>query len=251
MNRYQNLMALYLYHPQSFLKISAKSIHKFSSNMLTDRQTGHGSLPKFNSWLFVTSSIFPENFIESHSWLYFPQLFFPQAQTTSAHIHPLYQITALPPVLSSSLPHFSLSSTMSVHTYSSDTSSQKHWTSCSLPPFSVSHSAVGTTPSYNIFLPVTPRPPFFHHFLTVPADILVSPTLKLTSTSTPPSLPICDLKYLEWSTSSNMSPFKLTFSLPIHLLKTTHHLTLIHICFQLSFFTYPSKLLQRILQVSH
>ena len=34
---YQNLMAHYLYHPQSMLKISLKSIHKFSSNMPTDR----------------------------------------------------------------------------------------------------------------------------------------------------------------------------------------------------------------------
>ena len=39
-NRYQNLMAHHLYHPQSFLKISSKSIHKFLSNMLrqTDKQ---------------------------------------------------------------------------------------------------------------------------------------------------------------------------------------------------------------------
>ena len=37
-DRYQNLMACYLYHPQSFLKISSKSIHKFSSN-LANRQT--------------------------------------------------------------------------------------------------------------------------------------------------------------------------------------------------------------------
>ena len=64
MDRHQNLMARYLYHPQSFLKISSKSIHKFSSNKLTDRQTGHRSLPKFNGLLLVASSIFPKNFIE-------------------------------------------------------------------------------------------------------------------------------------------------------------------------------------------
>ena len=40
-DRYQNLMARSLYQRQSFLKISLKSIHKFSSNMLTDRQTAH------------------------------------------------------------------------------------------------------------------------------------------------------------------------------------------------------------------
>ena len=58
-------MARYLYHPQSFLKISSKPTDKFSSNMLTDRQTGHGSLPKCYGLLLVPSSIFPENFIKS------------------------------------------------------------------------------------------------------------------------------------------------------------------------------------------
>ena len=58
-DHYHNIMARYLYHPQSFLNISSKSIDKFSSHMLTDRQTGHGSLPKFNSFLLVPSPIFP------------------------------------------------------------------------------------------------------------------------------------------------------------------------------------------------
>ena len=66
-DRYQNLMTPYLYHHQSFPKISSKSIHKFSSNMLTDRQTGHGLLPKLNGLLLVLSSIFSGNFIEIHS----------------------------------------------------------------------------------------------------------------------------------------------------------------------------------------
>ena len=67
MDCHQNLRARYLYHPQSFLKILSKSIHKFLSNKLTDRQIGHGLLPKFNGLLLVASSIFPENFIEIHS----------------------------------------------------------------------------------------------------------------------------------------------------------------------------------------
>ena len=43
---YKNLMACYLYHPQSFLKISLKSVHNFLSNPAnrqtkqTNRQTG-------------------------------------------------------------------------------------------------------------------------------------------------------------------------------------------------------------------
>ena len=67
-----NLMACYLYHPQSYLKISSKSIHNFLSNP-ANRQTntnlcqGHGSLPKFNGFLLVPFSIFPENFIKIHS----------------------------------------------------------------------------------------------------------------------------------------------------------------------------------------
>ena len=48
---YQNLLACYLYHPQSFLKISLKSVHKFLSNP-ANRQTntnlcqGHGIAAK-------------------------------------------------------------------------------------------------------------------------------------------------------------------------------------------------------------
>ena len=63
-DRYQNLMARYLYHPQSFLKISSKFIHKFSSNMLIDRQTTHGSLPKSNQFFLISFLTFPENFIK-------------------------------------------------------------------------------------------------------------------------------------------------------------------------------------------
>ena len=67
-DHHQNLMARYLYHPQSFLKISLKSIHKFSSNMLTDRQTAHRSLPKSNQLFLILIAFltFPENFIKIH-----------------------------------------------------------------------------------------------------------------------------------------------------------------------------------------
>ena len=65
-NRYQNLLACYLYHPQSILKISSKSIHKFSSNILTDRQTDIGSLPKSNHLFLIAFLTFSENFIKFH-----------------------------------------------------------------------------------------------------------------------------------------------------------------------------------------
>ena len=69
---YQSLMARYLYHPQSFLKISLKSVHNFLSNPAnkqanTNLRKGHRSLPKFDGMLLVPSSINPENFIEIHS----------------------------------------------------------------------------------------------------------------------------------------------------------------------------------------
>ena len=65
MDRHQNLMARYLYRVQSLLKMSSKSIHKFLSNKLTDRQTGHRLLPKSNQLFLIAFLTFPENFIKT------------------------------------------------------------------------------------------------------------------------------------------------------------------------------------------
>ena len=94
---------------------------------------------------------------------YIPHHFSPHAHTTSAHIDLRYQIH-------SANPHIALRQPIS-------------------KTINFLLSASLTTPSCNIFLASTPRPPFFHNFLTVPAALLASPTLKLTSTSMPPSLP--------------------------------------------------------------
>ena len=67
MDCHQNLMVRYLHHAQSFQKISSKSIHRFSSNKLTNRQTGHRPLPKFNQLFLIAFLTFPEKFIKNPS----------------------------------------------------------------------------------------------------------------------------------------------------------------------------------------
>ena len=129
--------------------------------------------------------------------------------------HTLIHSNRLLPSQLCSPPHFLISCSVP-QCQCTHTPQTPHLRNIQLPPlcfFQAPCSAVGTTtPSYNI-LASTPRPSFFYNFLTVPSTLLASSTLKLTSTSTPPSLPICDPRYLKWSTSSNISPFKLTFSL--------------------------------------